>query len=527
MTVLLPESRRPPNGDERRTAGQPYRADGTAPEPPENPPGSPAPRDPRFPYGDLRDRRTDRAGPKPWTRSGFWKRWAPMLPAVATVLVLCAPVQTGDVTASGKITVPDAASLVLVVWCLVGLLRGRGGRLTGRAALVLGAPAVAFAVTTAASADPSASLTGFARYLQIFVVVPAALLLTMRDARDFRVLCGALVLLGLVQGAVGVVQYLTGTGASYMGQDIRAVGTFGALDVMGMSTVVSYALVAAFALGVAPGGATSRRLRACALWCAAALTVPLVLSFSRGAWIATALACAVVLLLAGVRRALLILVALAAAAVVVVGGAGVGSAMFEERVSSIFEVNSAPDRSVTDRYSLWAAAVSIWQSDPATGVGPKNFPAHRDGHASLGLSSGSDTAGAGMQFQREPLLSPHNMYLLVLSEQGLVGSVAFVGGGAALGLCCVRRLRVARRAGRRYAADPSGGAGAAEQHTSGAPGAADCGLVAVGLLVWQAVDFLYADIGGPSTVLTAVVLGAVAWWALGVRPGADGGTSSP
>ncbi|MFC4496607.1 O-antigen ligase family protein [Streptomyces ovatisporus] len=448
---------------------------------------------------------------------------------MATVLVLCAPVQTGDVTASGKITVADAASLVLVVWCLVRLLRGRGGRLTPKAALVLGAPAVAFAVTTAASADPSGSLTGFVRYVQIFVVVPAALLLLMRDARDFRVVCGALVLLALVQGAVGVVQNLTGTGASYMGQDIRAVGTFGALDVMGMSTVVSYGLVAAFALGVAPPGGTPRRLRTGALCCAAALVAPLVLSYSRGAWIATAVACTVVLLLAGVRRALLVLVSLAAAAMVVVGGAGVGSAMFEERLGSIFEVNSAPDRSVTDRYSLWAAAVSIWRADPATGVGPKNFPAHRDGHASLGLSSGSDTAGAGMQFQREPLLSPHNMYLLVLSEQGLVGCVAFVGGGATLGLCCLRRLHGARRVARPAAPAPAPGdfPGVGRPRTAGAPGTVDCGLVAAGLLVWQAVDFLYADIGGPSTVLTAVVLGAVAWWALALPPGADDEASSP
>jgi hypothetical protein len=28
------------------------------------------------------------------------------------------------------------------------------------------------------------------------------------------------------------------------------------------------------------------------------------------------------------------------------------------------------------------------------------------------------------------------------------------------------------------------------------------------------VDFVYADIGGPSTVLTAVVFGLVGWWAL-------------
>lgn len=33
-------------------------------------------------------------------------------------------------------------------------------------------------------------------------------------------------------------------------------------------------------------------------------------------------------------------------------------------------------------------------------------------------------------------------------------------------------------------------------------------------MTWQTVDFLYADIGGPSTVLTGIVLGLAAWWAL-------------
>jgi O-antigen ligase len=431
-----------------------------------------------------------------------------MAPAVATVLVLCAPVQTGDVTDSGNVTVADAASLVLVVWCLVRLLRGRGGRLTPRAAVVLGAPSVALATATAASADPSASLPGFARCLQIFVLVPAAVLLLLRDTRDFRVLCGAFVLLGLVQGGVGVVQNLTGTGASYMGQNIRAVGTFGALDVMGMSTVVSYGLVAALALCLAAPGDSPQRLRTVALCCAAALVVPLILSYSRGAWIATAVACTVVLLLAAPRKALVGFVALAAVLVVLVGGTGIGSAMVEERLTSIVDVRSAPDRSVTDRFSLWSAATSIWQQDPATGVGPKNFPAHRDGHASVGLSSASDTEGAGTRFQREPLLSPHNMYLLVLSEQGLIGAMAFAGGGAVLAVCGLRRLNSARRRATSAGADE-------------APGTADCGLAAVGLLVWQAVDFVYADIGGPSTVLTAVVLGVVAWWALAPSPAAE------
>ncbi|EFH31117.1 predicted protein [Streptomyces pristinaespiralis ATCC 25486] len=54
------------------------------------------------------------------------------------------------------------------------------------------------------------------------------------------------------------------------------------------------------------------------------------------------------------------------------------------------------------------------------------------------------------------------------------------------------------------------------RHGGGPHGpAVDCGLTAVGLMLWQTVDFLYADIGGPSTALTGVLLGLAAWWALG------------
>lgn len=33
-------------------------------------------------------------------------------------------------------------------------------------------------------------------------------------------------------------------------------------------------------------------------------------------------------------------------------------------------------------------------------------------------------------------------------------------------------------------------------------------------MTWQSVNFLYSDIGGPTTVLSGVVLGLAAWWAL-------------
>ncbi|MDQ1045700.1 O-antigen ligase [Streptomyces sp. V4I2] len=414
----------------------------------------------------------------------------PVLPVVAVIALLALPVPPGD---EGGLTPADAASGAVVLCCAVRLLHHRRRPLSPTAAVVLGLPVVGIAVAAAGAGDPGTAVTGFSRYLQIFVLVPAAVLLLVRDRRDLRLLAWSVVALAVWQGAVGVHQYATGTGASYMGQEIRAVGTFRPGDVMGMATVVGFGLVCAVGLALVPG---SVRQRAWAVACALLLLVPLAVSFSRGAWIATALACAAQLALAGLRRAVAAGAVVAAAAVIVVGGFGIGSGLLQERLSSIGQVADAPDQSVTDRYTMWAAAAGMWRERPLTGVGLKGFSYHRDSHASLALSSGSDVEGAGMEYRKQPLLSPHNMYLLLLGEQGLIGLLALAGSWLALLVLGVRRLIRARRA---QDAD------------------LDCGLVACGLLVWQLTDFAYADIGGPSTVLTAVCLGLTAWWALAGR----------
>nr|WP_078630669.1 O-antigen ligase family protein [Streptomyces roseochromogenus] len=428
-------------------------------------------------------------------------------------------------------TPADAVSALVVLWAVVHTACQARRPLTRTAAVVLGLPVVGLAVAASGAVTPAEALTGLARYLQVFVLVPVAVVLLVRDRRDARLLLWALVGLALWQGAVGVHQYLTGTGASYQGAQIRAVGTFGPADVMGMATAVSFGLVAAVGLALGPvpevpssarragppgecvpgaaglgapptpfkavgeglpaqdPGERARRQRLVAAACALALLLPLTVSFSRGAWIATAVACGAQLLTAGARRAAQLVAAAVAASVVLVGGFGVGAAVLQERLTSITRVADAPDQSVVDRYSLWTAATGMWRGHPVTGVGLKAFPAYRDGHAPLALSSGSDTDAAGWGFRRRPLLSPHNMYLLVLSEQGLLGAVTVVGSWLALLVCATGRLR---RAGR----------------------ARDCAVAACGLLLWQYVDFLYADIGGPSTVLTGVCLGLGAWWAL-------------
>ncbi|MEU9518353.1 O-antigen ligase family protein [Streptomyces sp. NPDC048224] len=416
------------------------------------------------------------------------RRPPPVLAVVAVVALLALPVAPGD---GGGAHPADAVSALAVLYCALRLVRDRRRPLTRAAAVILGLPVLGLAVAAAGALSPGAGLGGLGRYLQVFVLVPAAVLLLVRDRADVTLLAWSMTALAVWQGAVGVHQYVTGTGASYQGEPIRAVGTFGPQDVMGMATVVSLGLVCA--LGLALGRGPARR-RLLAAGCVLALLLPLALSFSRGAWIATAVTCAVQLLLAGVRRALAVAAAVVAAAVVLVGGFGVGTAMLQERLGSITRVADAPDQSVTDRYTMWAAAAGMWRERPLTGVGLKGFPEHRDAHASLALSSGSETDGAGAGYRRQPLLSPHNMYLLVLAEQGLIGLTALAGSWLALLVLGLRRLRGARRA-------------------EGA--APDCAFVACGLLVWQLTDFAYADIGGPSTVLTAVCFGLAAWWALG------------
>ncbi|WUU43512.1 O-antigen ligase family protein [Streptomyces sp. NBC_00659] len=429
------------------------------------------------------------------------RRVLPVLPVVAVIALLGLPIAPRD---EGGANIADAMSGLVVLCCALRLVRTRRRPLSATAALVLGLPVVGISVAAAGAADPGAGITGLTRYLQVFVLVPAAVLLLVRDRRDLRLLAWSFVALALWQGAIGVRQYVTGTGASYQGENVRAVGTFGPTDVMGMATVVAFGLVCAVALAL---GAGEARQRSVAVLCALALLPPLALSFSRGAWIATAVACGAQLVLAGLRRAVKAVAALAAAGMILVGGLGLGSAMLQERVTSITQVTDAPDQSVTDRYTMWAAATDMWREHPLTGVGLKGFPEYRDGHASLALSSGSDIAGAGTAFHKQALLSPHNMYLLVLGEQGLVGLLALVGSWLALLVCALRGLVRLRRTTRQA---PGPGLAAAGR----TPHGTDCALVACGLLVWQLVDFVYADIGGPSTVLTAVVFGVIGWWAL-------------
>ncbi len=416
----------------------------------------------------------------------------PSLAVGATVLLVCLPSDVQDVSTSGHITAADVAAGAMIV--LVAIRLCTGDRVaTRRGWLPYAAAVTSFAIATITATDVGASARGFVRYTELFVLVPVAAALAIRDRRDVFVVAGAIVTTTAFEGAVGVYQALTGTGASYAGRYVRAVGTFGAEQVLAMGALIGYGLLVTLALGLAVRG----RARVALLALSGLLTVPLALSLSRGAWIATA--CAVFVMLVVFSRRIAVAVAGTAVVVVVVVvlslGGGASGPAFGERLTSIVSSGSEPDRSVRDRYALWATAVDMWADHPVFGVGMKDFVEYRDSYAPMGLSAGSDVDDPRAGYRREPLLSAHNQYLMVLSEQGTVGILAFGGLLATLTVGAVRR--------RRREADADAGP------TGGLTRFFD--LAAPGLMMWTLIDFTYGDVGaGPTGVLLGILLGIVA-----------------
>ncbi|MEV6631025.1 O-antigen ligase family protein [Actinoplanes sp. NPDC051470] len=414
----------------------------------------------------------------------------PSILVVASIVVVCLPPEIGNLTGDGRITAADLIAGLLVAVLGYRLVGNNGDRaLAGRGWLPFAGALVSFALATVIASDVLASAVGFIRYAEIFVLVPVAVAMSLRDRLDVRLTAGAIIAVTVVEGAYGVYQYLSGTGASYGGEFVRAVGTFGPEQVMALAALLGYGLVVTLALALAMRG----RPRIGLLAVCGFLVLALGFTLSRGAWIATAAALLVLLFVWRWRAAAFLCLMAVLGAAILMWSAGSDAdpsgSRLDQRLTSIVSVGSSPDQSVRDRYALWAAARAIWADHPVVGVGMKDFVAYRDSYSSVELSAGSDVGDPTSGVTRQALMSPHNQYLMVLSEQGTVGILAFGGLLVTMAAGAVRRRRA---------------------HTL--PGAEErfLDLAAPALMVWTLIDWMYGDIGaGPSTVLMATLLGIV------------------
>jgi O-antigen ligase len=303
------------------------------------------------------------------------------------------------------------------------------------------------------------------------------------EESDLELVLRAVIALALVEGAIGAWQYLSGSGAALGSSATRAVGTFGGDDVIAMSEVVTFGLLAGLALAVT---ATGRRARLGAA-VAACLVVPLAMSFSRGSWLAAGCSCLLVLLLVDWRRGVAVAAVGAVALVVVIGIQGPNGAL-AKRFDSALTAANHPGESVQNRYRLWETAVNIWEHYPVVGVGPKAFPDYRDRYASRGLVDTADVSDAS-GFRRIQLLTPHSLYFLFLAEMGVLGLAALLSLFVVLICGCTRAVR---------AGPPEGVLRSFV-------------LFALGFVLAYAINSVYEDIGGPTTVLEAVLVGGGLW----------------
>ncbi|WP_380170713.1 glycosyltransferase [Kineococcus sp. DHX-1] len=407
--------------------------------------------------------------------------WLPLLPLHLLVVAVCVPdTSTSGAVSLAHVTAADVAAVLVIAAAAWRLLNGDGPALLRSRALL---PALAVLVAVSLSAvfatDQRLAAAGWVRWVEVDVLLPVATFVVCRTVRAVAGVLGTLVVVSLAEGVLGVVQYLTGTGAGYGAEAIRAIGTFGVGNQLAMGNLVADAglvcLAGALALPV-------RRHRLVAGTLAVFFVLPLLLSLSRGALLSGLVAAVLVLARVGWRvlaGTALAGIALATVALVAVPSQG---AVVVARVETVVSSASSPDQSVADRYGLWSAALRMWSEEPVTGIGVKNFSEHRDSQLGISTSSGADAASDD-SYERVQLLSPHEQYLLVLSEQGLVGLLAY------LSLVVVAAVGPLRR------------------YDGGRSLTATTGLALFGVGTQFVVTNFWGDLAGPTAPLQGVVFG--------------------
>ena len=245
----------------------------------------------------------------------------------------------------------------------------------------------------------------------------------------------ALAMAGIANALVGIWIYFGGSGAEHFlisGDNYRAFGTFEQPNPFGGFMGMLSPLLGAAAFGYLRLAWMKRKhgefrtplLQALFYGFAAAVTaVALVMSWSRGAWLAFGVAAAVVVV--SLPRKLWV----SAALVALIGIAGTGAilsgrlpASITERIGSAFTdlVNvsdvrgvavSSENYAVIERLAHWQAAVEMARLSPLTGVGLGNYEVV---YPQVRLMA-----------WKFPLGHAHNYYLNVLAEAGIIGAAAY------------------------------------------------------------------------------------------------------
>lgn len=286
-----------------------------------------------------------------------------------------------------------------------------------------------------------------ARFLEVAKATVLALLLAVlaQTARGLRSAGRALVAGAAGLGGLGVYQVATGRFADDFGgfARVKLAHIYGELfepriaGPVGDPNFFAQALLAVVPIAVFFAWREERRLPRALAAAAAALTLAAaVFTYSRGAWLALACELALVVALSSQR---LRLGALAAA--FVAGFLLLAPQEFTRRLTTVVQLVSPeeaavdPDSSFEERRLYTQTAWTMFLARPLVGVGAGNYTVHFAEHADRVGSAGRSYEAPGAAHY------PHNLYLEIAAETGLVGATSF----AAVLVAAFAALERARR----------------------------------------------------------------------------------
>lgn len=292
-----------------------------------------------------------------------------------------------------------------------------------------------FALGSWTSASQSAWLREWLKWILMAVFIWQ---ITISEHSCWPWLVFALLVAATANALVGLYIFLGGSGADHLailGRFYRAFGTFGQPNPFAgfMGLMLPLALMGAYvqAASILSEYRKKRRvhwyslgLLICFGLSAALISAALLASWSRGAWLGTAVAAAVMLFALPKRATTGVAAALGLAflfAGLWLGGLLPRSvinrltasaddflAMEDVRGVDVSPINYA----VIERIAHWQAALNMAQSNPILGVGLGNYEIVYDRYRLINW--------------KEPLGHAHNFYLNTLAETGLVGLAAYL-----------------------------------------------------------------------------------------------------
>lgn len=294
-------------------------------------------------------------------------------------------------------------------------------------------PLMMFLVVTGLTAfnawSLGAWLNEWLKWLQITLIVVMTLILA--PGRRWQWLVAILVVAGCANALVGLYQFLGGSGALHLlinDRFFRAFGTFGQPNPFGgfMGLLAPLAMSTAAAYGLRWWQTRKNREAALLLFytiCSLLLLLGLIISWSRGAWLAIVAAIAVMIfaLPRQTHRGLL----LAAVLGITLGTLWFSGLLPESivtRISSSTEEFfafedvrgvdiTAGNYAVVERLAHWQAAFNMVAANPWLGVGFGNYEVAYPYYRLINW--------------HEPLGHAHNYYLNIFAETGLAGLLAY------------------------------------------------------------------------------------------------------